>query len=61
MKIRSLVSYLSAQGERVSDSQVVKSALIVAEGNEALLAAFHEVGERDQRFKKARDAKSASA
>ena len=56
-RIRSLVAYLSAQGERVSDSQVIKASLQIAEGNAYLLSALHAVAERDQRFKKARDAK----
>jgi hypothetical protein len=51
-RIRTLATYLTAQGNRVSDSQVVKAALRVARADSDLLAAFKETLATDQRFKR---------
>lgn len=51
-RIRSLAAYLSGQGFRVSDSQVVKAALRVASTDSALLSAYEQALTADQRFKR---------
>lgn len=53
-RIRSLAAYLTGQGRRVSDSQVVKAALRVAHADADLLAAFDDVIALDQRYKRSK-------
>jgi hypothetical protein len=50
-RIRVLAAFLSAQGVRVNDSLIVKTALRVAEPNNALLAACQEAQKADRRRK----------
>ena len=54
-RIRSLAAYLTGQGFRVSDSQVVKAALRVASADGSLLSAFEQAVTADQRFKRSKD------
>ena len=56
-RIRSLAAYLTGQGFRVSDSQVVKAALRVASADSSLLSAFEQAVTADQRFKRSKDAR----
>jgi hypothetical protein len=51
-RLRELGAWLMTQGHRVSDSQVIKAALIVAKPNAAFLTAFHEVLDADLRYRK---------
>lgn len=51
-RIRSLAAYLTGQGFRVSDSQVVKAALRVAAADSTLLSAYEKAVTTDQRFKR---------
>src|SRR6187402_319480 len=52
-QLRALAAFLIHEtGLRVSDSQVVKAALLAARGERDLVSAFHEVASRDKRFKK---------
>ena len=55
-RIRSLAAYLTGQGFRVSDSQVVKAALRVASADSSLLSAYEQAATADQRFKRSKDA-----
>jgi hypothetical protein len=50
--VRELATYISGQGYRVSDSQVIKAALRVARADGKLLKAFEEVLQMDGRFKR---------
>ncbi|HEV2708571.1 MAG TPA: hypothetical protein VGU67_00010 [Edaphobacter sp.] len=50
--IRDLATFISGQGYRVSDSQVIKAALRVAKPDSKLLKAFEEVLQMDGRFKR---------
>jgi len=50
-RIRELGTWLSGKGHRVSDSQVLKAALIVTRPGKALLDAFNDVLRRDLRFR----------
>lgn len=54
-RIRSLAAYLTGQGFRVSDSQVVKAALRVASADSSLLSAYEQAVTADQRFKRSKD------
>ena len=50
--LRTLAGYLGVNANmRVSDSQVVKAALLVAHGNAELVEAFRTVAARDRRYK----------
>ncbi len=55
-RIRSLAAYLTGQGFRVSDSQVVKAALRGASADSSLLSAYEQAVTADQRFKRFKDA-----
>lgn len=50
--IRQLATYISSEGHRVSDSQVIKAAIRVAQPDKKLLRAFEEVIAQDGRLKK---------
>lgn len=50
-KIRELVSWVAANGERVSDSLIVRTALRVASADKKFLAAYRDAAGADQRFK----------
>jgi hypothetical protein len=52
--IRELSSWLASQGVRPTDSLVVRAALRIAQGGEALLAAYHEAAARDGRLKRSK-------
>ena len=54
-RIRSLAAFLTGQGFRVSDSQVVKAALRVASADSSLLSAYEQAVTADQRFKRTKD------
>ena len=54
-RIRSLAAYLTGQGFRVSDSQVVKAALRVASADSSLLSAYEHAVTADQRFKRSKN------
>jgi hypothetical protein len=51
VRIRDLAAYLANEGLRVSDSQVIKAALLVAQPDKRLLKAYLEIKGADQRFK----------
>lgn len=50
-RIRDLAAYLANEGLRVSDSQVIKAALLVAQPDKRLLKAYLEIKGADQRYK----------
>ena len=50
-RIRELVSYVAANGLRVSESLVVRTALRVAQEDKRFLAAYADAASADQRFK----------
>jgi hypothetical protein len=50
-KMRELVSYVAANGHRVSESLVVRAALRVAVADKRFLAAYLDAASADQRFK----------
>jgi hypothetical protein len=50
-RIRELVSYVAANGLRVSESLVVRTALRVAQADQQFLAAYLDAARADQRFK----------
>lgn len=50
-RIRELVSYVAANGLRVSESLVVRTALRVANADKRFLAAYADAASADQRFK----------
>lgn len=50
-RIRKLAGYLNSQGHRASDSQVIRAALRLAKGDDALVKAFRAVAATDGRFK----------
>lgn len=56
-RIRSLAAYLTGQGFRVSDSQVVKAALRTASADSSLLSAYEQAVTTDQRFKRPKNAR----
>jgi hypothetical protein len=51
VRIRELAAYLANEGLRVSDSQVIKAALLLAEPDKRLLKAYLEIRGADQRYK----------
>jgi len=51
VRIRDLAAYLANEGLRVSDSQVIKAALLLAQPDKRLLKAYLEVRGADQRYK----------
>jgi hypothetical protein len=55
LRIRELAAYLANEGLRVSDSQVIKAALLLAEPNKRLLKAYLEIKGADQRYKQEPD------
>jgi hypothetical protein len=50
-RIRELAAYLANEGLRVSDSQVIKAALLLARPDRRLLKAYLEIKGADQRYK----------
>lgn len=48
--VRDLATFLSSQGYRVSDSQVIKASLRVAKPDSKFLKAFEEVVQMDGRI-----------
>jgi len=50
-RIRDLAAYLANEGQRVSDSQIIKAALLLAQPDKRLLKAYLEVRGADQRYK----------
>lgn len=52
-KIRELVSWVAANGERVSDSLIVRAALRVAGADKKFLTAYRDAASADQRYKSA--------
>jgi hypothetical protein len=57
-RIRELVSYVAANGLRVSESLVVRTALRVAQADKRFLAAYMDAASADQRFKDDRQGES---
>jgi hypothetical protein len=55
VRIRELAAYLANEGLRVSDSQVIKAALLLAQPDKRLLNAYLEIRGADQRYKPAPD------
>jgi hypothetical protein len=51
-KIRELIAFIASQGERTSDSLVVRAAIHAAGTNRSFLAAFKEVASTDLRFRR---------
>jgi hypothetical protein len=51
LRIRDLAAYLANEGLRVSDSQVIKAALLLAKPGKQLLKAYLEIKGADQRYK----------
>ena len=51
VRIRELAAYLASEGLRVSDSQIIKAALLLAEPDKRLLKAYLEIKGADQRYK----------
>jgi hypothetical protein len=51
VRIRDLAAYLANEGLRVSDSQIIKAALLLAEPDKRLLKAYREIKGADQRYK----------
>jgi hypothetical protein len=51
IRIRELAAYLANEGLRVSDSQVIKAALLLAQPDKRLLKAYLEIKGADQRYK----------
>jgi hypothetical protein len=52
VRIRNLAAYLANEGLRVSDSQIIKAALLLAQPDKRLLKAYQEIKGADQRFKR---------
>ena len=50
-RIRELAAYLANEGLRVSDSQIIKAALLLAQPDKRLLRAYLEIKGADQRYK----------
>jgi hypothetical protein len=50
-QIRRLAAFINAQGERATDSQIVKAALRLAKPDDAFLRAFRDAMGADARFK----------
>lgn len=53
VRIRDLAAYLANEGLRVSDSQIIKAALLLAQPDKRLLNAYLEIKGADQRYKQA--------
>jgi hypothetical protein len=51
VRIRELAAYLANEGLRVSDSQIIKAALLLAQPDKRLLKAYLEIKGADQRYK----------
>ena len=51
-KIRDLSLWFSAQGAKITDSMIIKCALRLAEPGSALMDAYHQARQLDQRVKK---------
>jgi hypothetical protein len=51
IRIRELAAYLASEGQRVSDSQIIKAALLMAQPDKRLLKAYVEIRGADQRYK----------
>jgi hypothetical protein len=51
VRIRELAAYLASEGQRVSDSQIIKAALLMAQPDKRLLKAYLEIKGADQRYK----------
>lgn len=51
VRIRDLAAYLANEGLRVSDSQIIKAALLLAQPDKRLLKAYQEIRGADQRYK----------
>ena len=51
VRIRDLAAYLANEGLRVSDSQIIKAALLLAQPDKRLLKAYLEIKGADQRYK----------
>jgi hypothetical protein len=49
VRIRELAAYLASEGLRVSDSQIIKAALLMAQPDKRLVKAYLEIKEADQR------------
>jgi hypothetical protein len=47
-----LAAYLASEGQRVSDSQIIKAALLLAQPDRRMLKALLEVKGADQRYKR---------
>jgi hypothetical protein len=52
VRIRDLAAYLANEGPRVSDSQVIKTALLLVQLDKRLLKPCLEIRRADQRYKK---------
>ncbi len=50
-RVRELTAFAAGQGERTSDSLIVRAALQIASPGRAFLAALREVASADLRFK----------
>jgi hypothetical protein len=55
IRIRELAAYLANEGLRVSDSQVIKAALLLAQPDKRLLKAYLDIRGADQRYKREPD------
>jgi hypothetical protein len=55
VRIRELAAYLANEGQRVSDSQIIKAALSLAQPDKRLLKAYLEIKGADQRYKQEPD------
>jgi hypothetical protein len=51
IRIRELAAYLANEGQRVSDSQIIKAALLLAQPDKRLLKAYLDVRGAGQRYK----------
>jgi hypothetical protein len=51
VRIRELAAYLANEGLRVSDSQIIKAALLLAQPDKRLLKAYQQIRGADQRYK----------
>jgi hypothetical protein len=51
VRIRELAAYLASEGLRVSDSQIIKAAVLLAQPDKRLLKAYLEIRGADQRYK----------
>jgi hypothetical protein len=51
VRIRELAAYLANEGLRVSDSQIIKAALLMAQPDKRLVKAYLDIRGADQRYK----------